>query len=163
MNVSSAIVKVMSRGQLVLAGTATTATLTLLPEYSWAPRASVIVYCVLSSGEIVSDAAQLHVVQMFRNRVSHSSPTSLTSEQLPHSYWTADVNSTVRQVSLSWSKREVEPDDDVTLRMEVMEPASLVAVLVVDKATKWAGSHNDINFEAVRAICVYLLFHCGTR
>lgn len=72
-----------------------------------------------------------------------------------HFYWTADVNS-ASQVSLSWSQWEVEPGDDVTLKVEVMEPASLVGVLVVGKATKWAGSHNDITMDAVRATGVCL-------
>lgn len=158
-DVSSACVKVNSRGQLVSAGTANTALLTLLPEFSWAPRPSIIVYCVHSSGEIVSDVAQLHVVKMLRNWVSHLSPTSQWHySKCSHSYWTTDVSSTAWQVSLSWSRQEVEPDEDVTLRMEVVEPASLVAVLVVDKATKWAGSQNDITIDAVRApgFCVFV-------
>lgn len=54
-------------------------------------------------------------------------------------------------MSLSWSQWEVEPGDDVTLKVEVVEPASLVGILVVDKATKWAGSHNDITMDVVRA------------
>lgn len=74
--VPSACVKVKSRGQLVAAGTSAAAALTLLPEFSWAPRASVIVYCVRPSGEVVSDAAQLHVVHTLRNRVSRWSPAS---------------------------------------------------------------------------------------
>lgn len=48
----------------------------------------------------------------------------------------------------------MEPGDDVTLRVEVAKPASLVGVLVVDQATKWAGSHNDITMEAVRVTAV---------
>lgn len=60
-------------------------------------------------------------------------------------------------MSLSWSQWEVEPGDDVTLRVEVMEPSSLVGVLVVDKVTKWAGSHNHITMDAVRATSVCLL------
>lgn len=71
-----------------------------------------------------------------------------------HSDWPADVCSSAWQVSLSWSQREVEPGDDVTLRVEVAESASLVGVLVVDEATKWAGSHNDITMEAVRVTAV---------
>lgn len=68
--------QVKSRGQLVSAGTATGSTLTLLPDFSWVPQASVIVYCVRPGGEIVSDAAQLHIVQTLRNWVSRESPTS---------------------------------------------------------------------------------------
>lgn len=54
-----------------------------------------------------------------------------------------------RQVSLSWSDTEVEPGDDVALRVTAAEPASLVAVLVVDKAAMWEGSHHDINKDSV--------------
>lgn len=147
-NVPSACVKVKSRGQLVSAGTTYDAKLTLLPEFSWAPCSNIIVYCVHPSGEIVSDAAKLHVVQTPRNMVRN---LSVMSQQKLHSCWTADVNSSARQVSLSWSQWEVEPGDDVTLRVEVMEPASLVGVLVVDKTTKWAGHHNDITMDVVRA------------
>lgn len=53
------------------------------------------------------------------------------------------------QVSLSWSDTEVEPGDDVELRVTAAEPASLVAVLVVDKATKREGLHHDINKDSV--------------
>lgn len=75
-HVPSACVKVKSRGQLVSAGTAPGPALALLPEFSWAPRASLIVYCVHPSGEIVSDAVQLHVVPPLSNWVSRWSPTS---------------------------------------------------------------------------------------
>lgn len=54
-----------------------------------------------------------------------------------------------RQVSLSWSDTEVEPGDDVALRVTAAEPASLVAVLVVDKAAMWEGSHHDISKDSV--------------
>lgn len=54
-----------------------------------------------------------------------------------------------RQVSLSWSDTEVEPGDDVVLRVTAAEPASLVGVLVVDKATKRGGSYNDISKDSV--------------
>lgn len=53
------------------------------------------------------------------------------------------------QVSLSWSNTEVEPGDEVVLRVTAAEPASLVAVLVVDKATKRKGSHHDISKDSV--------------
>lgn len=44
----------------------------------------------------------------------------------------------------------MRPGNNVTLKVAVAEPASLVGILVVDKATKWAGSHNDISKESVR-------------
>ena len=54
------------------------------------------------------------------------------------------------QVSLSWSSAMVRPGNNVTLEVAVAEPASLVGILVVDKATKFAGSQNDISKESVR-------------
>lgn len=66
------VLQVKSRGQLVSAGKSA-ATLTLVPECTWVPRACVIVYCVRPSGEIVSDVVQLHVVPMLKNWVIHLS------------------------------------------------------------------------------------------
>lgn len=53
------------------------------------------------------------------------------------------------QVSLSWSDTEAEPGDGVVLRVTAAEPASLVGVLVVDKAAKRGGSYNDISKDSV--------------
>lgn len=50
-----------------------------------------------------------------------------------------------------------EPGDEVTLRVAVAEPASLVGILVVDKATQWAGSQNDITKDTVRTTSELLL------
>lgn len=55
---------------------------------------------------------------------------------------------------MSWSNTESEPGDEVTLRVTVAEPASLVGILVVDKATQWAGSHNDITKDTVRTTVI---------
>lgn len=45
----------------------------------------------------------------------------------------------------------VEPGDEVVLRVTAKEPASLVGVLVVDKATKRRGSHHDFTQDSVRS------------
>ncbi|KAM9339287.1 CD109 antigen [Symphorus nematophorus] len=111
---------VKSRGQVVSAGKSSGRVLTLVPEISWAPLACVIVYCVHPDGEIVNDVMQLHIAQALRN-----------------------------QVSLSWSDAMRMPGDEVTLKVSVAEPASLVGILVVDKATQLGGSHNDITKETV--------------
>ncbi|XP_069579786.1 CD109 antigen [Brachyistius frenatus] len=110
---------VKSRGQVVSAGRSS-GDLTLVPGVSWAPLASVVVYCVHPDGEVVNDVIQLPVTQVLQN-----------------------------QVSLSWSDALRRPADEVTLRVTVAEPRSLVGILVVDKATQWAGSHNDITKETV--------------
>ncbi|XP_028253770.1 CD109 antigen [Parambassis ranga] len=110
---------VKSRGRLVSAGTSS-GNLTLIPEVSWAPLACIIVYCVLPNGEIVNDVIQLPISQFLKNKVS-----------------------------LSWSNTSVRPAEDVTLRVVAAQPRTQVWILVVDKATHWAGSNNDISDETV--------------
>uniref|UniRef100_A0A7N6BLX1 CD109 molecule n=1 Tax=Anabas testudineus TaxID=64144 RepID=A0A7N6BLX1_ANATE len=106
--------------QLVSAGKVSSV-LTLVPEFSWSPLACIIVFTVLSNGEIINDMIELPVTQTLQN-----------------------------QVSLSWSSILKRPADEVTLRVSVAEPGSLVGILVVDKVTQWMGSQNDITKEKVR-------------
>ncbi|XP_062266931.1 CD109 antigen isoform X1 [Platichthys flesus] len=105
---------VMSRGQVVSTGQGS-GDLTLTPETSWAPLACVLVFCVRPDGEIVNDVLQLPIKPALHN-----------------------------QVSLSWSQAVTQPGGEVTLRVGVAEPGSLVGILVVDKATRGGGSDNDI-------------------
>uniref|UniRef100_A0A3B4UHS9 CD109 molecule n=1 Tax=Seriola dumerili TaxID=41447 RepID=A0A3B4UHS9_SERDU len=65
----------------------------------------------------------------------------------------------VNKVSLSWSNTMSRPAEEVTLRVAVEEPGSLVGILVVDKATQWTGSRNDITKERVRTTADSLLRH----
>ncbi|KAM7368320.1 hypothetical protein PAMP_014548 [Pampus punctatissimus] len=108
---------VKSRGQMVSAGKSS-GDLTLVPEITWAPLACIIVYCVHPNGEIVNDVLHLPITQTLQNKVS-----------------------------LSWSESTRRPAEEVTLKVKVEEPGSLVGILVVDKATQWAESHNDITEE----------------
>ncbi|XP_030577917.1 CD109 antigen [Archocentrus centrarchus] len=110
---------VKSRGQVVSAGKSSS-NLTLVPEVSWGPLACIIIYCVHPSGEVLNDAIQLPIIQLLKN-----------------------------QVSVRWSSAVRRPAEDVTLKVNVSEPDSLVGILVVDKATRWAGSNNDITKETV--------------
>uniref|UniRef100_H2MS57 CD109 molecule n=1 Tax=Oryzias latipes TaxID=8090 RepID=H2MS57_ORYLA len=52
-------------------------------------------------------------------------------------------------VSLSWSSSPRKPAEDVTLKVSVAEPGSLVGLLVVDRATQGANTDNDIHEETV--------------
>uniref|UniRef100_A0A3B5AMQ0 CD109 molecule n=1 Tax=Stegastes partitus TaxID=144197 RepID=A0A3B5AMQ0_9TELE len=113
-------VKVKSRGQVVSAGKGF-GDLTLIPEASWAPVACIIVYCVHPDGEIASDVIRLPIKPVLQNKVS-----------------------------LKWSDAVTRPAGNVTLKVTVAEPDSLVGILVVDKATRVEGSHNDITTEQVR-------------
>ena len=150
---SDVCVQVKSRGQVVSAGRSS-GDLTLVPEASWGPLACVIVFCVHPSGEIVNDLMCLPVAQFLQNKVicwfllSRSYRQMSTFQngiQLVHNWSDCDW-----QVSLSWSSAQRRPAEDVTLKVSVSEPDSLVGILVVDKATHWAGSHNDITKETVR-------------
>lgn len=53
-------------------------------------------------------------------------------------------------MSLSWSEAYRKPAEPVSLRVSVAQPGSLVGILVVDKAARLNGSHNDITKETVR-------------
>ncbi|XP_014826426.1 PREDICTED: CD109 antigen-like isoform X2 [Poecilia mexicana] len=111
---------VKSRGQVVSAGRSS-GDVSLVPEASWAPLASIVVYCVHPGGEVINDVIHLPITHFLQNKVS-----------------------------LSWSSDLLKPAEVVTLKVSVEEPDSLVGILVVDKATRWAGSNNDITMETVR-------------
>ncbi|XP_011490209.1 CD109 antigen [Oryzias latipes] len=110
---------IKSRGQIVSAGT-TSANLTLIPEGSWAPSACIIVYGVQPDGEVINDGIHLPIAKVLQNKVS-----------------------------LSWSSSPRKPAEDVTLKVSVAEPGSLVGLLVVDRATQGANTDNDIHEETV--------------
>lgn len=48
---------------MVSAGTKTSSSFSLTPTLSWSPEACVTVYCILSDGEVISDAAHLPISQ----------------------------------------------------------------------------------------------------
>uniref|UniRef100_UPI0037E8B219 CD109 antigen n=1 Tax=Semicossyphus pulcher TaxID=241346 RepID=UPI0037E8B219 len=110
---------VKSRGQVVSSGKSS-GDLVLVPEITWAPLACITAFCVDPSGEIVNDVIQLPITPILQN-----------------------------QVSLSLSDTMSRPADNVTLKVTAGEPGSLVGILMVDKATRWAGSSNDITKETV--------------
>ncbi|KAM9551472.1 CD109 antigen isoform 1-T1 [Salvelinus alpinus] len=111
---------VMSRGQVLSSGRGSSSSLTLTPQESWAPLACIVVYCVHSDGEIFNDALHVPIAQDLKN-----------------------------EVSLSWSEDRARPADEVSLKVSVAEPGSLVGILVVDQATRWPHSHNDITKDMV--------------
>ncbi|XP_027896681.1 CD109 antigen isoform X1 [Xiphophorus couchianus] len=111
---------VKSRGQVVSAGRSS-GDVSLVPEASWAPLASIVVYCVHPGGEVINDVIHLPITHFLQNKVS-----------------------------LRWSSDLLKPAEAVTLKVSVEEPDSLVGILVVDKATRCAGSNNDITMETVQ-------------
>uniref|UniRef100_A0A8C9QYB7 CD109 molecule n=1 Tax=Scleropages formosus TaxID=113540 RepID=A0A8C9QYB7_SCLFO len=114
--------QVKSRGQVVAAGKETSASFSLNPEDDWTPLASIIVYTIHTTGEVVSDVLQ------------------------------AVVMSRSSQVSLSWSQARAKPAEKVELKVSVSEPGSLVGVLVVDKAAQLAKPNNGIDMDEVSSL-----------
>uniref|UniRef100_A0A673HZJ8 CD109 molecule n=1 Tax=Sinocyclocheilus rhinocerous TaxID=307959 RepID=A0A673HZJ8_9TELE len=118
-NVSSCIdgcvLQVMSRGQVLDAGTVHSSSFSLNTDHSWTPVACVVVYHTLPDGEIVNDALQVTFTQVLRNTVS-----------------------------LSWSQDHAEPADSVFLSASVFEDGSLLGILVVDKAALDSSKDNGI-------------------
>ncbi|XP_016098299.1 CD109 antigen-like [Sinocyclocheilus grahami] len=58
---------VMSRGQVLDAGTVHSSSFSLNTDHSWTPVACVVVYHTLPDGEIVNDALQVTFTQVLRN------------------------------------------------------------------------------------------------
>ncbi|KPP73366.1 CD109 antigen-like, partial [Scleropages formosus] len=112
--------QVKSRGQVVAAGKETSASFSLNPEDDWTPLASIIVYTIHTTGEVVSDVLQVPISKALKNNVS-----------------------------LSWSQARAKPAEKVELKVSVSEPGSLVGVLVVDKAAQLAKPNNGIDMDEV--------------
>ncbi|XP_024258878.1 CD109 antigen isoform X1 [Oncorhynchus tshawytscha] len=114
---------VTSRGQVVAAGTATSPSFSLSPAVSWSPEACITVFCVLPDGEIINDSMHVFIK--------------------PHGVLQ-------NEVYLSWSHEKVMPGEEVSLTVLVIEPGSLVGIMVVDMGDKDSDS-GDITEEKVLA------------
>lgn len=51
-----------------------------------------------------------------------------------------------------WSRKKAGPSENVTLKINVTEPKTTIALLVVDKSTKLLGKRSDITEETVSLI-----------
>ncbi|KAM6185159.1 CD109 antigen [Rhynchocyon petersi] len=111
---------VVSRGQLVAVGKQNSATFSLTPENSWAPKACIIVYYIEDDGEIINDVIKIPVQPVFENKIR-----------------------------LFWSKGNAEPSEKVSLRISVTQPESIVGIVAVDKSVNLMNASNDITMESV--------------
>ncbi|XP_077018359.1 CD109 antigen [Tamandua tetradactyla] len=111
---------VVSKGQLVAVGKQNSATFSLTPENSWAPKACIIVYYVEDDGEIINDVLKIPVQLVFNN-----------------------------EIKLYWSKANAEPSEKVSLRISVTQPESRVGIVVIDKSVNLMNASNDITMENV--------------
>ncbi|XP_017311017.1 CD109 antigen [Ictalurus punctatus] len=111
---------VISRGQVVVAGTLASSYFSLSPDASWVPLAKVLVYCIRPDGEIINDVLDVSFTKILRNNVF-----------------------------VSWAKEQAEPAENVSLSISVAEPRSLVGILVVDKASQDSERSNDFTEKRV--------------
>ncbi|XP_037699981.1 CD109 antigen [Choloepus didactylus] len=111
---------VVSKGQLVAVGKQNSATFSLTPENSWAPKACIIVYYVEDDGEIINDVLKIPVRLVFKN-----------------------------EIKLFWSKAVAEPSEKVSLRISVTQPESRVGIVAIDKSVNLMNASNDITMENV--------------
>ncbi|CAL8314960.1 unnamed protein product [Merluccius merluccius] len=110
---------VKSRNKIVESGSGSSP-LVLTPEASWAPQVCLVVYYIRANGEVINDVLLLPVPLELQNKVS-----------------------------VSWSEAQRRPAEEVSLKLSVSEPQSLIGILVVDAATHQRDSHNDITMETV--------------
>ncbi|XP_043921643.1 CD109 antigen-like [Protopterus annectens] len=111
---------VVSRKQTVDAGKVTSARLRLTPTNAWAPSASIIVFYIHSSGDIIHDVLRISLKEAFQNKVT-----------------------------LTWNRKQAAPSENVSLDISITEPMSLVGLLVVDKSSKLLANINDITADMV--------------
>ncbi|XP_069462356.1 CD109 antigen-like [Ambystoma mexicanum] len=96
---------VLSKGQVLAAGKQNKTSFTLTPENSWTPKATVNVYYIHNNGKVIIDSRTFSIKQAFGNKVS-----------------------------VSWSKLEANPSENVTLTVIVTEPGSLIGLKVVQNS-----------------------------
>ncbi|XP_006897027.1 PREDICTED: CD109 antigen-like [Elephantulus edwardii] len=111
---------VVAKGQLVATGKQNSATFSLTPENSWAPKACIIVYYVEDDGEIINDIIKIPIQLVFKNKIK-----------------------------LFWSKADAVPSEKVSLRISVTQPDSIVGIVAVDRSVNLMNTSNDITMENV--------------
>ncbi|XP_032815154.2 CD109 antigen-like isoform X1 [Petromyzon marinus] len=114
-NITEVSYQVVSRGQLVEAGTAAMPRFLLTPSRAWGPVAHVIAYYTDSSNMIVHDMVSLPVLGYLLN-----------------------------EVTVTWSKATAMPGDNVSLEVRASDPGSFVGVAVSPYSTDGRASNLDM-------------------
>lgn len=128
---------------MVAAGTRNSSSFSLTPALSWAPAACVTVYCILSDGEIISDAAQISISQdsyvqdLVLLYCSNEFPTVMLFILCRTLF--------VLQVSLNWSSERAQPGEQVSLTVTGLESRSQLAVTVM--GTRDDALQPDLTFK----------------
>ncbi|XP_078504189.1 CD109 antigen-like [Lissotriton helveticus] len=112
---------VLCKGEVMAAGKQSTGAFVLTPERSWAPEAVIRVYYIHSStGEVISASMNISIKVDLKNKVS-----------------------------LSWSRAQAKPSENVSLSINVTEAASLVGLIVAEKTKNLYGADNTITERMV--------------
>ncbi|XP_037083771.1 alpha-1-macroglobulin-like isoform X2 [Pollicipes pollicipes] len=113
------VYQVMSRSEILRSGRVSSSSLTLPVTPAMSPQFKLLVFFVLDSGEVVSDAVVLKVEQCFNN-----------------------------QVDVSWDKETARPGESASFTVSA-SPNSVCGVSAVDRSTELLGTGNQITVEGV--------------
>ncbi|XP_037084417.1 murinoglobulin-1-like [Pollicipes pollicipes] len=113
------VYQVMARSQILQSGRVFSSSLTLPVTPAMSPQFKLLVFFVLDSGEVVSDAAILKVEKCFNN-----------------------------QVDVSWDKETARPGESASFTVSA-SPDSVCGVSAVDRRTELLGTGNQITVEDV--------------
>ncbi|XP_029981730.1 CD109 antigen-like [Sphaeramia orbicularis] len=109
---------VISRGQVVAAGTKTSSSFSLTPTLSWSPEACVTVYHILSDGEVISDTANIPVNQHTNISLNWSSNKAQPGEQVTLSVTVPEMQSQVGIVIMRTHDAAADFYQELTVEQE---------------------------------------------
>ncbi|XP_037083763.1 LOW QUALITY PROTEIN: murinoglobulin-1-like, partial [Pollicipes pollicipes] len=113
------VYQVMARSQILQSGRVSSSSLTLPVTPTMSPQFKLLVFFVLDSGEVVSDAVVLKVEKCFNN-----------------------------QVDVSWDKQTARPGESASFTVSA-SPDSVCGVSAVDRSTELLGTGNQITVDGV--------------
>lgn len=138
------------------AGTKNSPSFTLTPTVSWSPEACITVYCILSSGEVISDTARILINQqnyvLLFVALSLYSVTPVTSTDWMLNFLRYVCNCQCLcfpQMSLNWSSREARHGEQVSLSVTTLEPTSQVGIVIMGMHDETPEDDQGVNVKQV--------------
>ncbi|XP_063297811.1 CD109 antigen-like [Pelobates fuscus] len=112
---------VMAKGIIVAAGQSKNASFILTPEYSWAPKVTLIVYFFRKNEQVILKTNEiLYIKGLFKNKVS-----------------------------LSWNKIVTRPSENISLNLNVSQFGSLVGLRMAEKKSPTVLNGNAFTAKRV--------------
>ncbi|XP_047197493.1 CD109 antigen-like [Hippoglossus stenolepis] len=108
---------VSARGQVLAAGTKNSSSFSLSPALAWSPEACITVYCVLSDGEVTSDAAHVPISQHSHVSLNWSSDEARPGEQVSLSVTAVEPRSHVG-IAVMGMHDDNTPEDDLDFKVK---------------------------------------------